>query len=556
MDRGVDIARTVMTRRRGRRWQVGALLVVPVVFLGYFFVYPLISIAVRGLTLDGSFDPSIVVDVLSDASLQRVALFTVWQATLSTILTLAVGLPLAWVFARFSFRGKRVLSALTLVPFVLPTLVVATAFVNLLGPRGMLGIDLTGTLAIILIAHVFYNVAIVVRGVGSFWSSIDPRLEDAARTLGATRWRAFRTVTLPVLMPAIIATATLVFLFAFTSFGVVLVLGDLTHTTIEVEIYRQATAFLRLDVATTLAVLQIVGIGVVLAVYAGLERRSGSAFTQRFREAPRPATRAERISVRGVLTVGLAVLGAPLVFLVFRSLQNPAGGFGVQNYRNLFGLPEQSAAFIDPTEAVVNSLLFAVAAMVVAMAIGLLVAAAVSLASRRAGRVLDTFVMLPLGTSAVTIGFGFLIALDWPVDLRGTAVLIPIAHALVGIPFVVRTSSPALGGIQPELGDAAATLGASPWQVFRTIELPIIRPALLVAAAFAFAISMGEFGATSFITRPASPTIPIAIFRYLGQPGSVPFGAAIALSVLLMGVTAIAVGSIDRFGTRRAGTQG
>jgi thiamine transport system permease protein len=544
-----------MTRHR-RRWQVVALLAVPVIFLGYFFVYPLISISVRGLTVDGSLDPSIIGDVLADPSLRRVALFTVWQAALSTVLTLALGLPLAWVFARFSFRGKRVLSALTLVPFVLPTLVVATAFVNLLGPRGMLGVDLTGTLAIILIAHVFYNVAIVIRGVGSFWSSIDPRLEDAARTLGASRWTAFRTVTLPLLTPAIIATATLVFLFAFTSFGVVLVLGDLTHTTIEVEIYRQATAFLRLDVATTLAVLQIVGIGAVLAVYAMLERRSGSAFTQRFGEAKPPATRGERIAVRGVLTVGAMVLGTPIALLAVRSLRNPAGGFGIENYRNLFGLPAQSAAFIDPTEAVANSLLFATAAMVVAMAIGMLVAAALSLASRRTGRVLDTFVMLPLGTSAVTIGFGFLVALDWPVDLRGTALLIPIAHALVGIPFVVRTSSPALGGIEPELGEAAATLGASPWQVFRTVDLPIIRPALLVAAAFAFAISMGEFGATSFITRPASPTIPIAIFRYLGQPGSVPFGAAIALSVVLMVVTTLAVGSIDRFGTRQVGGRG
>lgn len=551
----MDIARPLVTRHR-RRWQVVALLAVPMIFLGYFFVYPLISISVRGLTVDGSLDPSIIGDVLADPSLRRVALFTVWQAALSTVLTLALGLPLAWVFARFSFRGKRVLSALTLVPFVLPTLVVATAFVNLLGPRGMLGVDLTGTLAIILIAHVFYNVAIVIRGVGSFWSSIDPRLEDAARTLGASRWTAFRTVTLPLLTPAIIATATLVFLFAFTSFGVVLVLGDLTHTTIEVEIYRQATAFLRLDVATTLAVLQIVGIGAVLAVYAMLERRSGSAFTQRFGEAKPPATRGERIAVRGVLTVGAMVLGTPIALLAVRSLRNPAGGFGIENYRNLFGLPAQSAAFIDPTEAVANSLLFATAAMVVAMAIGMLVAAALSLASRRTGRVLDTFVMLPLGTSAVTIGFGFLVALDWPVDLRGTALLIPIAHALVGIPFVVRTSSPALGGIEPELGEAAATLGASPWQVFRTVDLPIIRPALLVAAAFAFAISMGEFGATSFITRPASPTIPIAIFRYLGQPGSVPFGAAIALSVVLMVVTTLAVGSIDRFGTRQVGGRG
>lgn len=541
-----------MTRTGRRRWLTVALLAAPTVFLGYFFAYPLISITVRGLSVDGSLDLGVIGEVVTDPTLQGVAAFTLWQAALSTLVTLVVGLPVAWVFARFTFPGKRLLSALTLVPFVLPTLVVATAFVNLVGPRGVFGVDLTGTLAIIVAAHVFYNVAIVVRGVGSFWSSLDPRIEEAARTLGATRWTAFRTVTLPLLGPVIVATATLVFLFSFTSFGVVLVLGDLVHTTIEVEIYRQATAFLRLDVATTLAVLQILGIGALLAVYSGLERRAGSAFTQRFAPAPPPSPGAERWAVTAILVTAVGLIGLPILLLIVRSFRNPTGGVGVQNYRNLIDLPGRSAAFVDPMEAIVNSLAFAGMALIVAMGIGVLIAAALSLASRRVGRGVDIFVMLPLGTSAVTIGFGFLIALDWPIDLRGTAALIPIAHALVGIPFVVRTAAPALGGVRRSLRDAAATLGASPWATFRTVDAPLIRPALLVGAAFAFAISMGEFGATSFITRPASPTIPIAIFRYLGQPGSVPFGAAIALSVILMVVTAVAVATIDRVGTTRA----
>lgn len=537
-----------MTGNTRRRWRFIALLAVPTVFLGYFFAYPLISITVRGLTVDGSLDLSIFGDVISDPAIQRVALFTFWQAILSTVLTVALGLPVAWVFARFSFRGKRILSALTLVPFVLPTLVVATAFVNLLGPRGMFGIDLTGTLAIILIAHVFYNVALVVRGVGSFWSTLDPRLEDAACTLGATRWSAFRTVTLPLLVPSIVATGALVFLFSFTSFGVILILGDLAHTTLEVEIYRQTTAFLRLDVATALAVLQIVGVALILAVYAGLERRAGSTFVQRFSEAPRARTRGEKLAVHGILTAAIVFLGLPIGLLVARSFRNPGGGIGVANYTNLYGLPSTSAAFIDPGAAIANSLLFALVVLLVAVGIGVLLAAALSAASARTGKLIDVSVMLPLGTSAVTIGFGFLIALDWPVDLRGTAILIPIAHSLVAIPLVVRTTSPSLAAIRGELRDAAATLGASPAQTLRTLDLPLIRPALLVAGAFAVAISLGEFGATSFITRPDSPTIPIAIFRYLGQPGPVPFGAAVALCVILMIVTALVVATIDRAG--------
>ncbi|MGI9665620.1 MAG: ABC transporter permease, partial [Acidimicrobiia bacterium] len=479
----------------------------------------------------------------------------VWQAVLSTILTLLVGLPTAWVFARFRFPGRRLLYAATLVPFVLPTLVVGTAFLNLLGPRGVIGVDISGTLGIILIAHVFYNFAVVVRGVGSYWQRIDPRLEQAAQSLGATPWRAFRTVTLPLLAPAIASTAALVFLFSFTSFGVVLLLGDLTHTTIEVEIWRQATAFLRLDVASTLAVLQIIGIGVVLVIHGHYERRLAAQFHHHTARLRRPRSGPERRSVIAILIAAGAFLFVPLAVLVGRSLNQPSGGIGLENYVNLIDLPVRSAAFIDPFVAIGNSLRFAIIAVAIATVIGLLAAAVLSYTSPRLSRSFDLFVMLPLGTSAVTIGFGFLVALDWPFDLRTSLVLIPIAHALVGIPFVVRSISPTLGSIQHRLREAAATLGATPLQTWLHVDLRLVGRAVLVGAAFAFAISMGEFGATTFIARPASPTIPIAIFRYLGRPGEAPFGAALALSSILMLVTGLSILIIDAIGSRQADEQ-
>lgn len=528
-----------------------AVVAVPALFLGYFYAYPLISITVRGLTSDGAIDLSVIGRIVTDETLQGVALFTVTQALLSTILTIIVGLPTAWVFARFDFPGKRVLSAATLVPFVLPTLVVGTTFLNMLGPRGILGIDLSGTLWIILIAHVFYNFAIVVRGVGSYWARIDPRILEAARSLGASPWTAFRTVTLPLLRPAIASTSSLVFLFAFTSFGVVLLLGDLSHSTIEVEIWRQATAFLRVDVASTLAVLQLIGVGVILVLYGRFERRTRAEFRHNVIAPTRPHGRRQRTLVGVILTTAILFIGVPLALLVARSLQAPGGGFGFNNYRNLVDLPRQTAAFIDPIEAIANSLRFAAVAVVIALGIGILASAALSYANRRVARGFDIFVMLPLGTSAVTIGFGFLVALDWPIDLRTSIILIPIAHALVGIPFVVRSVNPTLGSIQQHLREAAATLGADRWQTWLTVDLRLISRAALVGGAFAFAISMGEFGATTFIARPATPTIPIAIFRYLGRPGAAPFGAALALSVVLMVVTAAVIVAIDSLGSSK-----
>ncbi|MCL1601188.1 MAG: ABC transporter permease subunit, partial [Actinomycetia bacterium] len=247
------------------------------------------------------------------------------------------------------------------------------------------------------------------------------------------------------------------------------------------------------------------------------------------------------------------LLGLPLSILVGRSFVDPDGGFGVSNYANLFGLPGRSAAFVAPSEAILNSLRFALIATLIALLIGVLASAALSYSRRRIARTFDLFVMLPLGTSAVTIGFGFLVALGWPIDLRTSLILIPIAHALVAIPFVVRTTSPSMGSVQHHLREAAATLGATPAKAWWTIDLRLVWRSIMVGAAFAFAISMGEFGATSFITRPDSPTIPIAIFRLLGRPGSVPFGAAVAMSVLLMLITALAVMMIDSFRTPQAG---
>ena len=530
-----------------------ALIGVPTVFLAYFYLYPLMSITVRGLTVDGSIDLGVFGDVVGDPTLQGVATFTLFQAVLSTVFTVIVALPAAWVFARFDFPGKRLLRAATLVPFVLPTLVVGSAFLALAGPRGASGVDLTGTLWIILLAHVFYNYAVVVRGVGAYWERIDPSVEESARVLGAKPITVFRTVTLPLLAPAIASTSALVFLFSFTSFGVVLLLGDLAHSTIEVEIWRQATAFLRLDVASTLAVLQIVGIGVILVVYGRFQRRTAVRFRHRASDPPRPAGRRQWAAVGTVLTSMALILGVPIATLIWKSLLQPTGGVGLANYRALASLPEQSAAFIDPIEAIGNSLRFAAMATLIAIVIGGLASAALAYTSRRVSTTFDVFVMLPLGTSAVTIGFGFLIALDWPVDLRTSLMLIPIAHALVAVPFVVRSVAPSLGSVQQTLRDAAATLGADGWKTWWTVDFRLVGRTVLVGAAFAFAISMGEFGATSFIARPSAPTIPIAIFRLLGRPGGLPFGAALALSVVLMVITAAAILVIDAVRTDQRG---
>jgi len=526
---------------------------IPAVFLGYFFIYPVLTILYTGLVPDGQIATSAFSEALTSPTVRGIAWFTLWQALLSTLLTVAIGLPIAYVFARYRFPGRSLLRSLTLVPFVLPTIVVGVAFLALVGPGSPFGVNLRGTIWAILIAHVFYNLAIVIRGVGAFWEQVDPHLEDAARILGAGRFRVFRTITLPLLRPAILSSAALVFLFSFTSFGVILVLGDLRHTTLEVEIWRQATAFLRLDLAAALAVLQLIGVTVLLVLYGKARNRRAAELTLRppSEVARAPRTTGEWAVVASTLCMLAIIVVTPLAVLIWRSLSTP-DGLGLSNYAHLFNPPRATAVFVSPTDAITNTLQFAVPAVLIASGIGLLAATVIVSASGRSSRVFDTVLMLPLGTSAVTIGFGFLVALDQPIDLRASILLVPVAHALVAIPFVVRSTVPVMESIQHRLREAAAVLGASPRRAWREVDLPLITRALAVAAMFAFAISVGEFGATSFIARPATATIPVAIFRLLGRPGT--FGEAMAMSVILMAIVAVAALGIEAVrGTRSGG---
>ncbi len=520
--------------------------VVPLAFLAVFFVYPVVSIVGRGLAPDWRLDLDPVARVATDASLRHIAWFTVWQAAVSTLLTVAIALPGAYVLARYEFPGRRVVRALITVPFVLPTVVVGSAFVSLLGPGGPLaGLGLDETVWAILIAHVFFNYAVVVRTVGGLWAHLDPRQEEAARMLGASRWRAFREVTLPALRPAIGAAAAIVFLFTFTSFGVILILGGSRYSTLETEIYRQTAQLLNLPLAAALTIVQLVAIVVLLLVTGRIEGRRNAAL--RLRAATetvrRPRTTGARVLLATNLLVMAALLGVPLLVLVERSF-HPPGGYGFGFYRALNAIHRGSTSFVAPVDAIANSLRFAAMATVIAVVVG--GCGAFALASRRS-RALDVGLSLPLGVSAVTVGFGFLIALDHPpFDLRGSQYLIPIAQALVAIPFVVRTMTPVLRAIDPRLREVAATLGASPAKVWREVDLPIVARAALVAAGFAFAISLGEFGATLFIVRPDAPTLPVVIYRLLGQPGPLNFGSAMAASVILMALTAVAILAIER----------
>lgn len=552
-----------LTAARAARWRRGALWAVPFAFLALFFFFPL-------LTIFGTAGESLLqngVGAAGWARLTRALGFTFWQAGLSTLLTLAVGLPAAAVFGRYTFPGKRLVGILSTLPFILPTVVVAAAFNALVGPRGWLNVglmDLMGlkeppiqllnSLAAIVLVHVFYNATIVIRVVGSAWAQLDPRLEQAARVLGASPLRAWREVTFPLLRPALWAAVVLVFLFDFTSFGVVLLLGGPRYATLEVEIYIQAMQMLNIPLAGLLSLIQMGCTLAITALYTRLSRQQGDIpLTPRVHgEGLRPPrSRAARWFVFGVAAALLLLLAAPLGALGARSVTRLAGdregrtslesGLTLDYYRELFVNRREVYFYVPPAAALRNSLVYAAETVAISLTLGFLAAYAVN---RKGGwgRVLNLALMLPLGTSAVTLGLGYLVAFNRPpLEIARLPFLIPAAHSLVALPFVVRTLQPALASIPVRLRQAAATLGASPWQVWKWVDLPIVGRAALVGAIFSFTISLGEFGATSFLARPEYPTLPVAIYRFLSQPGAYNYGQAMAMSTILMLVCALSI---------------
>ncbi|HZD55212.1 MAG TPA: iron ABC transporter permease [Anaerolineales bacterium] len=557
----------------GRAFLTSLLWLVPLTFLAVFYFYPLgniLSIGFsRGERLAGTF-----LQAITSETARRVLWFTIWQATVSTLLTLLVGLPGAFLLARYDFRGKPLIRALTGIPFVMPTLVVAVAFNALLGPRGWFNLALmsllklssppiqfTNTLIAIFVAHVFYNTTIVLRMVGDFWSHLNPRLVYAARSLGANRWRTFRQVTLPLLMPAIAAAALLVFIFDFTSFGVILVLGGPRFATLEVEIYYQTISLFNLPMAAVLSVLQLACTLGLTVFYTRLSARVTRPISLRSRVITQKplVTQRSKLLAAVIILFLLTLLTLPLLALATRSFTSVGAASGqagtgspqltLQFYRELGVNRQESVFYVPPSTAIAVSLVYAIITVVFALALGLPASWLLAQGNETfLSRSLDTLLMLPLGTSAVTLGLGFIVALDHPpVDLRASPILVPIAHTLVALPFVVRSLAPALRSVQPRLRQAASTLGASPIRVLRYIDLPLVGRAILVAATFAFSISLGEFGATALLARPEYPTIPVAIYRYISRPGSLNYGQALALSTILMVVTAAGMLAIERF---------
>ncbi len=507
--------------------------IVATLFLLVFFAYPLAVILQRGLSTEA------FTTILQNSYYLECLLFTLYQALLSTLLTVVLGLPSALLFARYTFPGKRLLRTAFTIPFVMPTVVVAIGFLSLVGPRGSFNINLRDTFILLLLAHVFYNYAVVVRIVGAYLEGQASRLREAASMLGANSWRTLVKVTLPIAAPAILAAATLVFIFCFTSFGVIVLLTPSPRfATLEVEIYRLTSRLLDLQGSSVLVILQLVIVGVLTFFYTHLQTRLSVTLKGRLPlEKPRGST---RVLIFLNFLIAFILILSPLLALSIGAFTVEGRFPRLEHFQTLSETP-RTIGFAGAGQAIFNSLRFALSSTVLSLLVGFAFAYAVV---RGGWKWLDGLSLLPLATSAVTLGLGYLLA--FPL-LRTSPWGLTLAHTLIAFPFVARSLLPALRSLPNNLLGAATTLGASPLSTLFKIELPLLVPSLITAASFAFAISLGEFGATLVIQSERFATLPLAIFDRLGRPGAANYGAALALSFILMAVTALVMVVLERF---------
>jgi thiamine transport system permease protein len=482
--------------------------------------------------------------ILSSARTWRLIAVTVGQALASCAVTMAVGVPVAWVLSRYRFPGRAAVRLAATVPFVLPSVVVGAAFASLLGPRGL--VDLRATWWPILAAHLCFNLAVVVRTVGAGLAAVPGDLESAGRLLGATQLGVLRRLVLPSVAPALGAAAVIVFLFCLTSFGVIVILGGGRVSTVEVEIWTRATRQFDLPGAGVLAVLQLTAVVAALAVHARFSRRAARAarveVTARLR---RPTSPGERAAVLGAGAAVAVVSVVPVLALVERSLR-VGDRLGLDHWRNLGSATAGTGLAVAPLRAVLTSVLAAGVATVVSVLVAVPAARAVR---SRTGGWGDRVLLLPLGVSATTIGLGLLLAVGRPpVDLRRSWWIVPLAQSLVAVPLVVRSVLPSLRSLPGSMLDSAATLGASSGARWWRVELPLVRRAAVAGAGLALVACLGEFGATVFVARAERPTVPVAISRLMSRPGGAGFGQAMALSCVLVVLCAAVLLVVDRVG--------
>lgn len=528
-----------------------------VAVLAAFFLMPLI--AFYGITLRGQ-----GISALTDAAIRavetgrlgRITAFTAGQAALSALVSLLVALPGAYILSHYQFPLRRVAYSFTLLPFVLPSIIVVIAMISFFGRGGFLN-QLFGTkvsyvysFAGIVLAHVFYNFSLALRVLASGWQSIDRRYHEIAASLGDSAFGRFRRISLPLLVPSILTAFLLVFIFCFLSFGVVLVFGGVEYETFEVRIYSDINVRLDFVSAALYAAVQLLFTGALFLLSGRIISGKGTVQAEvtdpekRLRQAP-PVSR----TLAALYGLGLLVFFmGPILTLLWRSVSGD-GGVSFQAYFALFGgeTERNVESILRATipQVITQSLLLAFASGTLTFILAMTLAWVLRENRGVSGGALSTLVQLPLGISLVTVALGVRLLY---VNVLPLPLLVVVTQAIATLPLVYRIVSTETQRLRESYVEGARSLGAGTLRIIREIAVPVLRRGLLNAYAYALALPFADLTAVLTVGRGEIATFPVAIYRLIGFRS---FDLALALSGFYLIICFILFLWIDRTSFRR-----
>lgn len=538
------------------------IILIPATFLFFFYILPMISI----LSYISDLLPSIQT-IFSSLNF-TILKFTLFQSLLSTILAVLIGFPGAYFFGRYKLPLHRFWKSLFTVPFVIPPIVVVIGFIITFGPNGIINnffadyfnldepiIEIYNTFQGILLAHVFYNTPVAIRIIGAAWQNIDKEQENVAKTLGASPIVIFFRIQLPQLIPAILTSSMLIFLYCFTSFGIPLAIGGVKYRTIEVQIYKTARQ-LKFNEASILALFQILFASIIAFPYFIYSNKRIGTSKEDIHTINESIFQNHLRAIMFILyfVFLMIILVLPLTSIILESFKT-SNGLGLDNYTQL--LSDRYLSEIGTSAAIQlkNTLIFALSASVLALMLGITTTIVSrsfrtklypDLRIKTFNSVLSLLIILPMVTSGVIYALGLIITYSNTFLLNDYVwLIIIIAQVLIAYPFVNRTLESALNEVSSEFREVSRSLGKSPFRTFFTVELPQIKSSIIVAFTFAFAIAVGEFGATNFLARSDYSTMTVGIYNFLGHR---QFGTAAAMASVLIAFCTFSFLIIDKFG--------
>ncbi|MHA1596656.1 MAG: ABC transporter permease [Candidatus Asgardarchaeia archaeon] len=539
----------------------------PIFFIFFFFYYPLLNVFKDAFFVGSNFTLDNFLGIISNKLNQKVILFTLYQAFLSMLLTIILGLPLSFLISKYDFKGKEFIRALILVPFILPPIVVAHGFILFFGRDGLLNRILLGIslvekpmdfegIMLILLAHSFYNIPLVVQMVSSSLERIPEEVEEAAESLGTPPLRKFFRITLPYIRNSILSSALLTFIFCLLSFTIVLSLGGVKYMTVEVQIYSLYKFLFSPERASGLAIIQILTAAVASYTYLRLQG------DEKYRRAILGLHKREKVkisfknvmNVKGILILTYLILitillSGPIFSVIYYSFFDIVSGeFSLSGYERIFTGEFSEYLGTSPISSIVNTIFFASLSLFLSITLGTIAAYSISRANCSGKNLYNLLILIPIGTSSMSLALGLIRTYgDFPILKENSWVFIVLSHTILGLPFVTRSILNSLERIDRNLIDASDSLGSSRFDTFFTVELPLIYPSFVTGSVFSFAMSIGEMSMALFFSSPRTMTMTVSMYRYMGVRKYLEASAMGSILILISTLSFVIIRKIGRW---------